>query len=70
MASSADVVASYEKLSLHIKLLRRCEDVAVASFEVAHTPSIGIRRLRKRGQPVSGPRFENGKSRIGSDFRY
>jgi hypothetical protein len=35
------------ELSVNIKLGRGCEDVGVTSFEVAHTPSIEVKRLRK-----------------------
>jgi len=35
------------ELSVNIKLVRRCEDVGLASFEVAHTPRIEVKRLRK-----------------------
>jgi hypothetical protein len=35
------------ELSVNIKLVRRCEEVGVASFEVAHTPSINVKRSRK-----------------------
>jgi hypothetical protein len=35
------------EMSVNIKSVTRCEDVGVASFEVAHTPSIEVKRSRK-----------------------
>jgi hypothetical protein len=34
------------ELSVNIRLVRRCED-GVTSFEVAHTPIVGVKRSKK-----------------------
>jgi len=41
------------EMSVNIKLVTRCEDGGAASFEVAHTPSIEVKRSRKTNRKCS-----------------